>query len=151
MRIVWFFSWVEIVWEVGELWAELDAEFVDAVGYVVEDVEAGNPLLTEEVGSMGIFFFEHGGENVASIDFVLAGKLDMCKCALHQAFEGVGLLEGGVAGDGFELIGEELVEACAQSFLFDAAIFEDFGTSYGFMGTLRVSTSMVSVAERICR
>jgi len=123
-------GWGEIGWEVGELWAELDAEFVDAVGDVVEDVEAGNALLTEEVGSVGIFFFEDGSENVASIDFVLAGKLDVCKRALHQAFEGISLLEGGVAGDGFEFIGEELVEVLSESFPFDGAIFEDFGTAF---------------------
>jgi hypothetical protein len=55
---------------------------------------------------MGIIFLEHGGQNVAGVDLILAGVLDMEEGALKEAFKGGGLmdLQTGFGGNGFHIV-----------------------------------------------
>ena len=98
------------------------------MGNVIEYVEAGDAFLKEEVRGVGIVFFEDSSEDVACVDHVFAGELDVGEGTLHEAFKGGGLLENGGAVDfeAFEFFFEEVFQFPAEGLELDTDVFEDF-------------------------
>ena len=109
------------------LLAPLVADLADAVGDVIDYIEALDPRFLQRVGGDGVCFGEDGDKDVAPFDLVLAGRADVDCRALDDTLKADRGARGDV--DGFADVGhlviEEMVELTADGVDIAAGVSDD--------------------------
>ncbi len=99
----------------------------DAVREVVEDVEARDALLLEQVDGVRVGRLEERGEDVAAVDLLLPRALGLEERVLDGALEGRGVLGQRVARSrhALHLLFEELLQLACERLGVAAAVADD--------------------------
>ena len=100
----------------------------DAVGDVVDDVEARHAALVEEIDGVRFLLAEHGHQHVGARDFLLARRLHVQDGALDDALEALRGLRIGirVRGEARRVLGDEVGQHAAQLVEVDTARLQHF-------------------------
>jgi hypothetical protein len=86
----------------------------DAVGEVLEDVDAPDPLLLQQVDGVGAALPGQRHQHVAAVQLAAAGPLDVPGGPLQDPLEGGGLLRVLLLGQGLEGAGQVVVQLAGQ-------------------------------------